>query len=134
MQCETIILLFLCRQLEGTGTRESSELKTEEERTVFDRLKELRLKIAKRKNLKAAYLVCKDEHLFAIVNNQKITEEEIAALPNGKNILLKDFALDLYTGYQKILEEQKNIQTEENVINTDIKNQQSANETSEIPF
>lgn len=111
-----------------------AELKTEEQRAVFDKLKELRLTIAKRKNLKAAYLVCKDEHLFAIVNNQKITEEEIASLPNGKNILLKDFAHELCTGYQKILEEQKNIQTEENVINTDIKNQQNTNETSEIPF
>ena len=50
-----------------------SSLKTEEEKLIFDKLKAVRLELAKNKNLKAAYLVCKDEHLAAIVQNPNIT-------------------------------------------------------------
>lgn len=82
-----------------------SSLKTEEERIIFDKLKAVRLNLAKSRNLKAAYLVCKDEHLAAMVRNPGITEEEIRNLPNGGNILLKEFAPALYAGYQRILEQ-----------------------------
>ena len=102
-----------------------SSLKTEEEKIIFDKLKAVRLELAKSKNLKAAYLVCKDEHLAAIVQNPNITEEEIKNLPNANNILLKDFAYGLFTGYQKILEE-KNQKAESSFINQ--------NEESQIPF
>lgn len=102
-----------------------SSLKTEEEKIIFDKLKAVRLELAKSKNLKAAYLVCKDEHLAAIVQNPNITEEEIKNLPNANNILLKDFAYGLFTGYQKILEE-KNQKAESSLNNQ--------NEESEIPF
>ena len=102
-----------------------SSLKTEEEKIIFDKLKAVRLELAKSKNLKAAYLVCKDEHLAAIVQNPKITEEEIKNLPNANNILLKDFAYGLFTGYQKILEE-KNQKAESSLNNQ--------NEESQIPF
>lgn len=102
-----------------------SSLKTEEEKIIFDKLKAVRLELAKNKNLKAAYLVCKDEHLAAIVQNPKITEEEIKNLPNANNILLKDFAYGLFTGYQKILEE-KNQKAESSLNNQ--------NEESQIPF
>lgn len=102
-----------------------SSLKTEEEKIIFDKLKAVRLELAKNKNLKAAYLVCKDEHLAAIVQNPNITEEEIKNLPNANNILLKDFAYGLYTGYQKILEE-KNQKAESSLNNQ--------NEESQIPF
>ena len=47
-----------------------SSLKTEEEKIIFDKLKAVRLELAKSKNLKAAYLFCKDEHLAA--NKAKI--------------------------------------------------------------
>ena len=80
--------------------------------------------IAKSKNLKAAYLVCKDEHLAAIVQNPNITEEEIKNLPNANNILLKDFAYGLFTGYQKILEENQNQE----------KLSENKDEESQIPF
>lgn len=102
-----------------------ASLKTEEEKIIFDKLKAVRLELAKNKNLKAAYLVCKDEHLAAIVQNPNITEEEIKNLPNANNILLKDFAYGLFTGYQKILEE-KNQKAESSLNNQ--------NEESEIPF
>ena len=102
-----------------------ASLKTEEEKIIFDKLKAVRLELAKNKNLKAAYLVCKDEHLAAIVQNPNITEEEIKNPPNANNILLKDFAYGLFTGYQKILEE-KNQKAESSLNNQ--------NEESEIPF
>ena len=101
-----------------------SSLKTEEEKIIFDKLKAVRLELAKNKNLKAAYLVCKDEHLAAIVQNPNITEEEIKNLPNANNILLKDFAYGLYKGYQKILEENQNQE----------KLSENKDEESEIPF
>ena len=101
-----------------------SSLKTEEEKIIFDKLKAVRLELAKNKNLKAAYLVCKDEHLAAIVQNPNITEEEIKNLPNANNILLKDFAYGLYKGYQKILEEN---QIQEKL-------SENKDEESEIPF
>lgn len=101
-----------------------STLKTEEEKLIFDKLKAVRLDLAKNKNLKAAYLVCKDEHLAAIVQNPNITEEEIKNLPNANNILLKDFAYGLFTGYQKILEENQNQE----------KSSENKDEASEIPF
>ena len=82
-----------------------SSLKTEEERSIFDKLKAVRLGLAKSRNLKAAYLVCKDEHLAAMVRNPGITEEEIKSLPNGGNILLKEFAPALHAEYQRILEQ-----------------------------
>lgn len=102
-----------------------ASLKTEEQKVLFDKLKAVRLELAKNKNLKAAYLVCKDEHLAAIVQNPNITEEEIKNLPNANNILLKDFAYGLFTGYQKILEE-KNQKAESSLNNQ--------NEESQIPF
>lgn len=101
-----------------------SSLKTEEEKIIFDKLKAVRLELAKNKNLKAAYLVCKDEHLAAIVQNPNITEEEIKNLPNANNILLKDFAYGLFTGYQKILEENQNAES----------SSENKDEKSEIPF
>lgn len=102
-----------------------SSLKTEEEKIIFDKLKAVRLELAKSKNLKAAYLVCKDEHLAVMVQNPNITEEEIKNLPNANNILLKDFAYGLFTSYQKILEE-KNQKAESSLNNQ--------NEESQIPF
>ena len=102
-----------------------ASLKTEEEKIIFDKLKAVRLELAKNKNLKAAYLVCKDEHLAVMVQNPNITEEEIKNLPNANNILLKDFAYGLFTGYQKILEE-KNQKAESSLNNQ--------NEESQIPF
>ena len=102
-----------------------TSLKTEEQKVLFDKLKAVRLELAKSKKLKAAYLVCKDEHLAVMVQNPNITEEEIKNLPNANNILLKDFAYGLYTGYQKVLEEKNKKQ------NLFFYNQ---NEDSQIPF
>ncbi len=82
-------------------------LANDAQRAIFDRLKAVRLQLAKEKQLKAAYLVCKDEHLAQMIQNPKITEEEIKNLPNSSNILLKKFAHELYTEYQKILEENR---------------------------
>jgi hypothetical protein len=59
-----------------------------------------------------------------MVQNPNITEEEIKNLPNANNILLKDFAYGLYTGYQKILEENQNQD----------KSSENRDEASEIPF
>lgn len=101
-----------------------ASLKTEEQKVIFDKLKALRLELAKSKNLKAAYLVCKDEHLAVMVQNPNITEEEIKNLPNATNILLKDFAYGLFTGYQKILEENQNQE----------KSSENKDEASQIPF
>ena len=99
-------------------------LKNDEQRQIFDKLKAARLQLAKNRNLKAAYLVCKDEHLAAIVQKPNITEDEIKNLPNGANILLKEFANSLYQEYQKILTEKNTAQNEE----------LKQNEESEIPF
>ena len=59
-----------------------------------------------------------------MVQNPNITEEEIKKLPNANNILLKDFAYALYTGYQKILEENQNQE----------KLPENKDEASQIPF
>ena len=130
-QCGIQILVEYKEQNNGTEKQLKqkidyrSSLKTEEEKLIFDKLKAVRLELAKSKNLKAAYLVCKDEHLAAIVQNPNITEEEIKNLPNAKNILLKDFAYGLYTGYKEILEE-KNQNAESS--------SETKDEKSEIPF
>ena len=50
-----------------------SSLKTEDEKIIFDKLKAVRLELAKSKNLKSAYLVCKDEHLAAIVQTPNLS-------------------------------------------------------------
>ena len=130
-QCGIQILVEYKEQNNGTEKQLKQKidyrasLKTEEQKVLFDKLKAVRLELAKNKNLKAAYLVCKDEHLAAIVQNPNITEEEIKNLPNANNILLKDFAYGLFTGYQKILEE-KNQKAESSLNNQ--------NEESQIPF
>ena len=98
-----------------------SLLKTEKEKQIFDKLKKFRAKISKEKKFVGAYMVCKDEHLSKIVQNPKITAEEIANLPNASNIMLKEFAEDLFSEYQKILLEIQNDEEKEN-------------EESKIPF
>lgn len=79
-------------------------LANDQQREVFDKLRKVRLELANNRKLKAAYLVCKDEHLAAIVLKPEITEDEIKNLPNSGNIMLKDFAHALYEEYQKILQ------------------------------
>ena len=91
-----------------------ASLATEEQRAIFDRLKEIRLEISKTNKLTAAYVVCKDEHLVAIITKPDITAEEIAELPNSKNIMLKKFAHQLYEEYQKILKEMQGKNIAEN--------------------
>ena len=59
-----------------------------------------------------------------MVQNPNITEEEIKNLPNGANILLKEFAKSLYDEYQKILTEKNTLQNENS----------KQDEESEIPF
>lgn len=80
-----------------------SSLKTDEQKTLFDGLKEFRAKFAKEKKLVGAYMVCKDEHLAAIVQKPEITVEEIKALPHANNIMLKDFAEDIFNEFQRLL-------------------------------
>ena len=79
-----------------------ASLATDEQRELFDRLKEFRAKFSKEKHLVGAYMVCKDEHLASIVQNPDITLEEIKSLPHLNNIMLKDFAEELFSEYQKI--------------------------------
>ena len=107
-------------------------LANDAQRAIFDKLKAVRLQLAKEKQLKAAYLVCKDEHLALMIQNPKITEEEIKNLPNSSNILLKKFAHDLYTEYQKILQESpaEENQNENPISITEVKD----DEKDEIPF
>lgn len=130
-QCGIQILIEYKEQNNGTEKQLKQKidyralLKTEEEKELFDKLRAVRLNLAKSKNLKAAYLVCKDEHLAAIVQKPNITEEEIKNLPNANNILLKDFAYGLYLGYKKILEEKN--QNQEST-------KENQNEENKIPF
>ena len=91
-----------------------ASLATEEQCAIFDRLKEIRLEISKTNKLTAAYVVCKDEHLVAIITKPDITAEEIAELPNSKNIMLKKFAHQLHEEYQKILKEMQGKNIAEN--------------------
>ena len=107
-------------------------LANDAQRAIFDKLKAVRLQLSKEKQLKAAYLVCKDEHLALMIQNPKITEEEIKNLPNSSNILLKKFAHTLYTEYQKILQESpiEENQDENPVSVTEVKD----DEKDEIPF
>ena len=102
-----------------------ASLATDEQRDLFDRLKEFRVKFAKEKKLAAAYMVCKDEHLAAIVQNPAITIEEIKNLPHSSNILLKEFAPVIYSEFQKILSDAKTSLNQENG---------EKNEAGEIPF
>lgn len=89
-------------------------------------MKAVRLDIAHSKKLKAAYIVCKDEHLAAIVKNPEITEDEIKNLPNASNIMLKEFAHLLHEAYQKILQE--------NSVATATVTDKKDDEESVIPF
>ena len=57
-------------------------------------------------------MVCKDEHLAVIVQKPKITLEEIKNLPHSNNIMLKDFAEDLFNEYQKILNEKNDVESQ----------------------
>lgn len=109
-----------------------ASLASDYQRDIFDKLKKVRLELAASKKLKAAYLVCKDEHLAAIVSNPEITEEEIKNLPNSGNIMLKEFAHALSEEYQKILHDMSPATEDNNVkVNDDGTDQ---NETSNIPF
>lgn len=110
-----------------------ANLATDGQRAVFDKMKEVRLNLAKSKNLKAAYLVCKDEHLAAIIQNPQITEEEIKKLPNSANIMLKEFAHSLYEEYQKVLKETE-IQIQKDALPNQKPETDRKNETGEIPF
>lgn len=82
-----------------------ASLASDEQRAVFDKLKKIRLDLSNSNKLKAAYIVCKDEHLAAIVMKPEITEEEIKNLPNSGNIRIKEFAHVLFEEYQKIKSE-----------------------------
>lgn len=90
-----------------------AQLKSDGERVLFDRLKEFRASLAKEKKLAGAYMVCKDEHLAAIVQNPAITADEIKALPHAGGIMLSDFADMLLAELHKI---------------------QSGNEAESVPF
>ena len=80
-------------------------LKTDDEKLVFDKLKVFRSSLAKEKKLVGAYMVCKDEHLAQMVQNPKITVDEIKEFPHANNIMLKEYAQDLFDEYQKIMKE-----------------------------
>lgn len=119
-----------------------ASLANDEQRAIFDKLKEVRLNLAKSKKLKAAYLVCKDEHLALIIQKPNITEEEIKKFPNSGNIMLKEFAHSLYEEYQKILKENsENLQNNNVSISSDNIDELSSlsldtkhNEENQIPF
>ena len=49
-------------------------------------------------------MVCKDEHLASIVQPPDITLEEIKSLPHLNSIMLKDFAEELFSEYQKTVQ------------------------------
>lgn len=99
-------------------------LASEEQKAIFDKLKAFRAKLAKEKHLVGAYMVCKDEHLAAIVQKTEITAEEIKTLPHSNNIMLKDFAEALFNEYQKILSEKRSVTSQED----------AQNEAESIPF
>lgn len=83
----------------------------------------------------AAYVVCKDEHLAAIITKPDITAEEIAELPNSKNIMLRKFAHQLHEEYQKIKNEMLNQtehETESDRVQRDGEN--TKDEAGNIPF
>ena len=93
--------------LEKTGLQKidwRASLATDEQRELFDKLKEFRAKFSKEKHLVGAYMVCKDEHLASIVQPPDITLEEIKSLPHLNSIMLKDFAEELFSEYQKTVQ------------------------------
>ena len=117
--------------LEKTGLQKidwRASLATDEQRELFDKLKEFRAKFSKEKHLVGAYMVCKDEHLASIVQNPDITLEEIKSLPHSNNIMLKDFAEELLSEYQKILNEKKSAEAQ------NATDKESQNEADSIPF
>ena len=117
--------------LEKTGLQKidwRASLATDEQRELFDKLKEFRAKFSKEKHLVGAYMVCKDEHLASIVQNPDITLEEIKSLPHSNNIMLKDFAEELFSEYQKILNEKKSAEAQ------NATDKESQNEADSIPF
>ena len=50
--------------------------------------------------------------IAAIAQKPKITLEEIKTLPHANNIMLKDFAEDLFNEYQKILSEKNDVKSQ----------------------
>ena len=101
----TVSVFFISASGEKTGRQKidwRASLATDEQRELFDKLKEFRAKFSKEKHLVGAYMVCKDEHLASIVQNPDITLEEIKSLPHSNNIMLKDFAGELFSENQKI--------------------------------
>lgn len=67
-------------------------LNTESEKTMFDALKKFRSELCKKDKLVGAYMICKDEHLFAMVQNPHMTSGEIAALPHSANIKIEQYS------------------------------------------
>lgn len=103
-------------------------LATDQQREWFDKLRAFRVGLAKENKFGAAYMVCKDEHLAAIVQNPAVTADEIRALPHASNIMLKDFASALHEAFQKIV-------AESSATGADGKAQKAAGgEADEIPF
>ena len=91
-----------------------ASLKTDREKAIFDKLKAFRANLAKEKKLAGAYMICKDEHLAAIVQNEKITLKQIQELPHANNIMLKDYAQVLYDEFQKLLTDETYVPPETN--------------------
>lgn len=66
-------------------------LKDDAQRAEFDAMKNFRAELCKRDKLVGAYMICKDEHLHAMVTNPNITLEELEAMPHSANIKLGEY-------------------------------------------
>ena len=73
-------------------------------------------------------MVCKDEHHASIVQNPYITLEEIKSLSHSNNIMLKVFAEELFSEYQKIVNEKKSPEAQ------NATDKESQNEADSITF
>lgn len=67
-------------------------LKDDTQRSEYDALKNFRAALCRKEKLVGAYMICKDEHLYAMVTKPGITLEEIQAMPHSANIKIGEYA------------------------------------------
>ena len=82
-------------------------LKDDVQKSEYDAMKNFRAELCKKEKLIGAYMICKDEHLYEMVTNPKITLEDIQKMPHSANIKLGEYGKILFDELMKIRNEEK---------------------------
>lgn len=77
-------------------------LKNEKQTAIFDGLRTFRALLCKKEKLVGAYMIAKDEHLFAMAQKPDMSAADIEALPHSANIRLKEYSNALHDELQRL--------------------------------